>query len=145
MNAPFVDSLTVQRTFKAPRSKVFNAWKDPELVKLWLGGQQARKLHAEIDFRVGGAYRVEIQNPSGATYHLHGTYQEIDEPERIVFTWAFDTWDSAQDVTLVTVTFSEAEGQTNLTLTHERFRDVPTRDLHGEGWGVCFDRLENLL
>jgi uncharacterized protein YndB with AHSA1/START domain len=145
MTSPFVDALTVQRTFKAPRLKVFNAWKDPQLLQQWLGGQSLHKLYAEVDFRVGGAYRVEVQAPSGDTYNLHGTYQEISEPELIVFTWAFDNSNNARDATLVTVTFAENEGQTAMTLKHERFRDVPTRDSHHGGWEICFNRLEELL
>ena len=145
MTSPFVDALTLHRTFNAPRTKVFNAWKDPELLKQWLGGQQQQQLHAEVDFRVGGHYRVEVQSPTGNVFYVTGMYQEIDEPQRIVFTWAFDNAPRDIEATLVTVTFSEAAGKTDVTLTHERFRDVPTRQLHSDGWGACFDRIDKLL
>ena len=144
-SSPFVDVLTLSRTFNAPRQRVFNAWKDPELLRMWLGGHQHQKLFAQVDFRVGGHYSLDLMAPTGNVSRLQGTYQEIEEPHRIVFTWYISTPPTPEDVTLVTVVFAEQGTRTHVTLTHERFRDVPTRQMHGQGWEMCFGRLHTLL
>lgn len=143
MKSPFVNALLLQRHFKASRDSVFKAWKDPELLKLWLGGQKLKKITAIVDFRVGGEYHLDVQAPSGELFKLHGSYQEIIEPSRIVFTWLIGN--DLQEMTLVTVDLKEADGQTEMTLKHERFRDVPSRDMHQAGWENCFLRLDKLF
>lgn len=137
--------LNVQRTFNAPRSRVFEAWKKPELLRQWPGGNNLPALKAEIDFRVGGGYSLEVVTPAGTITRLAGEYQEIIEPQRIVFTWAFADWDGTPEWTLVTVQFSEQGSKITVTLKHEHLHDAKLVQLHREGWGRCFDRLEKLL
>ena len=98
-----------------------------------------------MDFRVGGQYSLDISAPTGDIYRLQGIYQEIDEPYRLVFTWDTSDPPSPENATLVTVVFTEQDGQTHVSLTHERFRDVPARVLHSQGWDMCFARLQDLL
>ncbi len=43
--------------------------------------------------------------------------------------------------TLVTVEFRERGEATEITLTHKRFPDEKTRDLHGAGWNSTFNCL----
>ena len=45
---------------------------------------------AEIDFRVGGAYRAMIKSEEHGENWFSGVYREIDKDKRIVFTFAWD-------------------------------------------------------
>ena len=47
--------------------------------------------------------------------------------------------------TLVTVTFEDKDGQTELTLRHESFDTEDACAAHGEGWGASLDRLGGYL
>jgi uncharacterized protein YndB with AHSA1/START domain len=100
---------------------------------------------AEVDLRVGGTYRVVMQSPEGDRHIASGTYQEVRPPERLVFTW---TWvEGGMDIgeTLVTVELEERGGQTELSLTHEKFPNEEARKNHFEGWSGSLDALEKLL
>jgi len=146
VKSPLVSELSLQRTFNAPRERVFRAWSDPELLKLWLGGHGVKSLHARVDFRVGGMYEMDMQVPTDAgIQRLCGIYQEIKAPEKLVFTWSWGDKYSADDATLVTVTFIENDGKTTMTLKHERFDSAPARDMHIKGWDMCVNRLVNLF
>lgn len=145
MTSPFVDALYVRRTFKASLDRVFSAWCDPTLLQQWLGGQHFTALAATVDFREGGMYHVDVRTPTGDTQHLCGMYQEINRPHRIVFTWGWGDSYSADDATLVTVDFVEKGGQTEMSLKHERFRDVVSRENHSKGWDRILPRIDDLL
>ena len=45
----------------------------------------------------------------------------------------------------MTVILAEKNGGTDLTLRHEAFADDQARDLHGQGWGMCLDKIAVLL
>jgi uncharacterized protein YndB with AHSA1/START domain len=95
-----------------------------------------------MDFRPGGEYRHAIRSADGTDYWMRGVYREIVEPDRIVFTFAWEE-DASQPIgeTLVTVTFEEHGGKTRLTFRQEPFDSAQQRDSHAEGWGECLDRL----
>ena len=52
------DELLITRTFDAPASVLFAVWSKPEHMKRWMGPTGFTCPVAEIDFRVGGAYRA---------------------------------------------------------------------------------------
>jgi uncharacterized protein YndB with AHSA1/START domain len=133
--------LAITRVFDAPRSLVFRVWSSPEHLMRWWGPKDFACTLAKTDFRPGGAWRTSIRSPEGTDYGASGVYREIDEPERLVFTFA---WDDS-DETLVTVTFQDHGGQTKLTFRQTPFDTVDSRDSHREGWGECLDRLEAYL
>ena len=54
--------LRVTRTFAAPREKVFRAWTDPQALKTWFAPSDKFATRIpELDLRVGGRYRIEMQ------------------------------------------------------------------------------------
>lgn len=145
MKSPLVHELVVNKTLNAPRERVFRAWSDPDLLKVWLGGQESQTRHVSVDFRVGGMYQVDMVTPAGDFNRLSGMYQEIEAPQKLVFTWSWGEDYSADAATLVTVILNENAGKTHMTLKHERFDNVPARDIHGQGWELCVNRLVKLL
>lgn len=136
-------SLTMNRTLNAPRDQVFQAWTDADIVSQWFAPRDdVKTIVHELDLRVGGRYRFEMLFPDPESFIVSGEYVEIDSPNRLIFTWAWDH--QKEDQTLVTVDFNEIETQTELVLTHEQFPDKARRDLHGEGWVSCLARLVTL-
>jgi uncharacterized protein YndB with AHSA1/START domain len=151
--------LQVRRRFDAPREQVFRAWIDPELLRQWLTGPGGRSPQAEVDARVGGEFRITMTSRAGALFarlpgrrsefvHMIGRYLEIDPPERLVFTmgWEdFPTVHMGRDASTVTVEFHEAEGGTEVVLTHERQPSRRIRAFHRYGWRGSLRNLEELL
>ncbi len=138
-------TLNLRRIFKAPRQKVFRAWTDPEELKKWWGPEGYATPSAEVDLRVGGKYRLGMRKlPNGEIFYLSGVYREVRPPERLVYTWRWES-EPAMGETLVTVEFREAGESTEVVLTHELFPTEKARDDHSRGWNGCLDRLARAL
>ena len=109
-------TIALRRDFDAPRELVFEAYTKPALLKRWYGPPGWSLVVCEIDFRVGGRWRFEMEKDSGAKMGFGGVYQEIVRPERIVSSEEFDDPWYQGDATS-TVTFVERSGKTTLTMT----------------------------
>ncbi len=134
--------LVITRTFDAPRTLLFKLWTDPEHMKHWGSPSDLTVPHYEADIRPGGTFRLCMRSPDGVEYWLRGTYREIDAPNRLVFTHAWDGDDGKPGPeTLVTVTFEDAGNKTKLTLHQTGFASKASRDGHREGWTSQLDAL----
>lgn len=132
--------LALTRWFKAPVAKVFRAWTDGAMLRRWFGPSDAMAVVvADVDLRVGGRYRLVLEEADGAHHRVGGVYRVIERDAKLVFTWA---WESTPErESLVTILFEPKDDGTLLTLIHERFADAPARDRHAGGWGRTLDRL----
>lgn len=140
-------ALVITRVFDAPRELVFKLWTDPTHTKRWMGPRGFSAPHLEQDLRPGGAWRTCLR-PDGGGRDLWqgGVYREIVEPERLVFTFAWDDANGRRGhETLVTVTFAEHHGKTTMTLRQATFETIENRDGHQGGWNSSFDRLGDYL
>ena len=138
-------TLSLTRTFAAPREKVFLAWTDPEELKKWFGPVGYSTLIAEVDLRPGGRYRLGIRKlPNGDIFYLVGMYREVRPPEKLVYTWFWES-EAEQGETLVTVEFRARGNSTEVIVTHELFLTEKARDDHDKGWNSCLDRLPEAL
>lgn len=144
-NAKPQHELVITRTFDAPRRLVFRAWTRPEHMVRWLGPKDFTAPSCTMDFRPGGAYRACIRSPDGKDYWMRGIYREIVEPERLIFTFAWEEEGERGRETLITVTFGEQGEKTRMTFRHAFFESVEERDSHHEGWSECLDRLAQFL
>lgn len=98
-----------------------------------------------MDLRVGGRFRLGMRKlPDGEIFYLAGTYREVRPPERLVYTWR---WESEPELgeTLVTVELRERGASTEVVLTHELFPSAEVRQQHERGWASCLDRLAKIL
>ena len=137
------DELLITRTFDAPASVLFALWSKPEHMKRWMGPANFTCPEAEIDFRIGGAYRAMIKSAEHGENWFGGVYREIERDRRLVFTFAWDNdGPSAGVESLVTITFEERDGKTVQTFHQKPFPDVESRDSHVGGWTEAFDKLE---
>jgi len=135
------------RVFDAPRRLVFKAWTDPKRVAQWWGPTGFTNPRCELDVRPGGAIRIDMRAPDGTVYPMSGVYQEIVEPERLVFTSiALDDAGNPLFENLNTVTFTEHAGKTTITLQTcvIKSTDKALQYLKGMeiGWSMSLDRLE---
>jgi uncharacterized protein YndB with AHSA1/START domain len=99
-----------------------------------------------MDVRVGGEWRRVMLSPEGVEYRARGIYREIVTPERLVFTYAWErNPEHPQHETLVTLTFANLGGKTELTLRQAVFETVAARDDHHGGWSSCLERFAEYL
>ena len=76
---------------------------------------------------------------------MHGVYREIAAPERLVFTFAWDTEGDLRDETLVTIGLADLDGKTEMTFVQTGFPTVADRDGHDEGWTSSFEDLTGFI
>src|SRR5689334_10504385 len=90
ITTPGERDIVVTREFDAPRDLVFLCYSKPELMRRWYGMPDWTTTECEIDFRVGGKYRVAQRSPDGYVLASQGIYTAIKAPERIEQTEYYD-------------------------------------------------------
>src|SRR4051794_25106220 len=126
---PSDTQILITREFDAPKELVYKAYTTPELVKRWWSAGRGEMTVADIDLRVGGGWRYVMVTEDGFEVAFHGEYRELVPNERIVSTEVYEAVPDAE--ALDTLTLSEAEGRTTLTLLVEHQRKEH-RDAHVE-------------
>lgn len=139
-------ALTVRRTYRADRERVFRALTDPTELTQWFSPEELTTPEATVDLKVGGAFRIVMQAPDGSRHIAVGTYREIRRPDRLVFTWR---WDSGmaeyKGDSVITVELLAKGDGTELVLTHEGFPDEAARTSHEKGWVSTLKHLDGVL
>lgn len=79
------NEIRMSRVFDAPRPLVWQVWTDPQHLARWWGPFGPENTRAEIDFRIGGEFRVLMKSPDGRVFPAAGEFLDIVEPERIVY------------------------------------------------------------
>lgn len=139
-------SLRMRRIFPASIDRVFRAWTSPEALRQWWGPPGHATPEAEVDLRPGGKYRLGMRKlPAGNIFYLSGTFVEVQPPERLVYTWAWERPDWEPEQTLVTVEFHARGDRTEVILTHELLPSQAELEAHTQGWQGCLDGLEQYL
>jgi uncharacterized protein YndB with AHSA1/START domain len=139
--------LAITRTFDAPRELVFKAWTDPKHLSQWWGPHGFTNPVCEIDVRPGGRILIHMRAPDGVEYPMHGRFEEIVEPERLVFTSGVKEADgSSRFEVRNTVTFLDAgPGKTEIRLRLDvvSATDNANANLAGAemGWAQTLERL----
>ena len=108
--------VVLTRVYDASRELVFRAWTEPARIAQWFGPRGFTCTTHEIDIRVGGRWRFDMDGPDGTRYPNRMVFLEIDAPKKIVFDHGSDVDDDPGRFR-VTVTFDEqSNGKTVLTL-----------------------------
>ncbi|HUQ91457.1 MAG TPA: SRPBCC domain-containing protein [Bryobacteraceae bacterium] len=140
------NAFRLQRRFKAPPEKVFRAWTDPQVLKRWWCPEGWTPAEMEVDLRAGGRYRIGMRRlTGGATVYVHGSFLQIDSPEKLVYTWRWENAFEGMPETRVTVRFAADGVFTLVMLTHENLPEIPVCLQHRSGWIAAWDRLETAL
>ncbi len=132
----------VERLILAPPERVFDAFLDPALVPLWFAPGLGPMTRVEVDARPGGRFHFDQRRQSGVVAHS-GTYEVIDRPRQLVFTWEVE---GSGGISQVSLDFVPHKGGTLVCVTHalgagfeayvERTEGGWTRMLEGLGHGL---------
>ena len=108
-------TIRITREFDAPRSKVFRAHTDPDLVRQWLGPRGLEMTVDRWECRTGGEYRY-IHSRDGEDFGFHGSLHEVRPDELIVQTFTYEGMPDS--VALEKVVFEDlGNGRTRLVAT----------------------------
>lgn len=162
------NAIIIERVFKAPVEKVWQAWTTPEEVQKWWGPEHFTAPSIKIDLRVGGKYVYAMHGPAGTQWdkdmYSAGIFKEIVPMQKLVVTDYFsDSEGNKADPTEhglsndmptemnVTITFQATpEGGTKLTLHYQKpeneaqFEAMQKSGMQ-EGWQSSFNKLAATL
>ncbi|HEX3211837.1 MAG TPA: SRPBCC family protein [Actinomycetota bacterium] len=122
---PGTHEIVITRSFDAPRDLVFKAFTDPEAVGQWWGLDSTETVVDQLEARPGGRWRFVGREGDGSEYGFHGVYHDLQDPERIVYTFEFEGMPG--HVLLETIVFEDQDGRTLMTDTSV-FQSVADRD-----------------
>jgi uncharacterized protein YndB with AHSA1/START domain len=137
-------AVGLDRVIAAPRSEVYRAWLDPELLARWMGPDDFSVTLATVDQRVGGRHEVEMVGLDGGHHTFVSTIDELLPDERIVLRFRFHP--DAEE-TLLTITLDDTDGGTALHLQHERITQAGELDGRSvnTGWSQTLAKLQALF
>lgn len=141
--------LVWERTFDAPRDRVWAALTDPERIPHWWGPHGTVAKVVAMDVRPGGEWRYVSQAPDRDDVPFMGEYLEVDPPRGFKWTFIVDLDGMRDHVGTETFELDEIDGRTKLT-ARSHFPSVD--DLEGAlstgmiGGGVeTWDRFAEML
>jgi glutathione S-transferase len=132
-------ALLVRRTIAANPERLFRAWTTASEFVRWWGPRGVICESADIDLCIGGAYRIANRLPDGGLVWISGTFEEIEPPHRLAFSWRVEP--GAEEVSRVVVTFQAVGEGTEVVVLHERIARQEVRQDHEQGWTGCLEGL----
>lgn len=133
--------LTLKKVVNATIEEVFEAFTNAEIMRTWFCPSEDMTVEVENHLKVGGTYSLNMYEPDGKVYNIVGEYLEIAPSEKLVFTWNNEFVEDS----IVTITFSEINLGTEITLIHDLFPDEEVKEIHSEGWTGLLNRASTLF
>jgi uncharacterized protein YndB with AHSA1/START domain len=132
VSTPSDREVLVKRSFDASVDLVWRAYTEPALMRRWLTAMPGWTMPVcEMTTQVGVKYRWRWRSEDGQEFGFTGEMLEVALHAKIVHTQAFDPGNLGQSMggepSIITVTFDEADGITNVT-TLMKFASQADRD-----------------
>jgi uncharacterized protein YndB with AHSA1/START domain len=144
---PDGEGFRTTRILDAPREAVWREWTDPEAFADWYGTAAAEVPVSTVsmDVRPGGEWRATMfAPPNRREINWRGSYHEVSEPERLVFTVTDDPEDDRFD--LVTVELTDlGDGRTEMVVEQRGWMTPEGYERAKQGWAGFFDRMAERL
>ena len=97
------------RLFRYPRTLMFRAWTEPELLARWWGPKGFTNTFDQFDLRPGGTWKFTMHGPEKGNYQNECVFFKIEEPTLIA-------WNRlSQPIFRVVATFEAEDRNTLLT------------------------------
>jgi uncharacterized protein YndB with AHSA1/START domain len=141
-------SLTLVRRIAARPSIVFEAMTTAEGVAAWYGPDDLPVVRAEMDARVGGAYRVHFRTLDGHDHEACGEFLEVVPPRRIVMSWRWAIGGAPEELgrtSRIEIDLTPIGNGTELTFTHAALSNEASAKSHTWGWTGALHKLVRLV
>jgi uncharacterized protein YndB with AHSA1/START domain len=128
-------AITVQTTIKAPLSKVWKLWSEPQHIIRWNNASDEwHTPSAKNDFVPNGrfVYRMEAKDGSFG-FDFSGVYDEIKDKQQINYT--------IDDGRKVAVNFTASGDETLVVQTFEA-EEINSSELQQQGWQAILDNFK---
>lgn len=150
---PESNQLIAERSFSAPKSKVWKYYTTAELLDKWWGPEPYKAVTKSFDFSEGGHWHYVMQGPEGDAHFCINTYKNINPEDSFTAHDGFanEDWSEKTDMpgSDWDISFTESDGMTHVrvVLTCASREDLQTLETMGmkEGFNQGLDQLEVLL
>lgn len=157
-----MEQLIIERTFDAPIEKVWDAFTNPEILKMWWAPPAMQNSFLSADVKEGGLFRYCFKmDEGGDEFWGRGIYAKLDKPNYLSYKDCFTdnegndvpssyygmTDSRSEEINEIFVEFFfSVDGEhTLLKMVGENpFDEQMTRDMT-DGWNGMFNNLVNTL
>ena len=139
--------LVVRRLIPAPRELIFDAFTSVDALASWFTPSTEIRLEIrEFSFEIGGHFRFRYHMPGDRHPTVCGTYEIIERPSHIVFSWVWQPPDPLENIPMrVQFAFDEKSDGTEVVVTHEQIPSDHACTIHQDGWEAALNSLETFL
>jgi len=139
------NKVELHRVFKAPVSRVFRAFSDPDALSYWMAPFGfLGKVHA-MDFKAGGTFKMSFTNFTNSKSHsFGGKYLEIKPNQLIRHTDKFDDPNLPGEMQ-VRIEFKEVICGTEIRITQENIPSIIPAEMCYLGWQESLIQLAQLV
>ncbi|WP_420334296.1 SRPBCC family protein [Roseibium sp.] len=139
--------LIVRRTIRAPRAKVFSAFRDADTLTQWFTPDPSITVEAlEFVFEQNGRFHLRYLMPDGRTPCVAGVFQEIEPSRFIEMTWEWQAPDPLENIPMsVSFRFLDVADGTEVVVIHEGIPSDQACTIHAEGWEATMKILQTFL
>ena len=139
------NSVSLHRVLTAAPEKVFRAFSDTTAFTSWLPPYGYLCVAQQMDFKVGGNYKMTFTNFStGKEMAFGGEYLEIKPNEFLKYSDKFDDPNLPGEM-MTTVTFNKVSVGTEIKITQEGIPSAIPIEMCYLGWQESLDKLKRLV
>lgn len=130
-------SVELDVMLHSPIEKVWTAITDSATLGKWM-------MFKTNNFQPTVGHMFQFRDAPGYDGVIDCEVKEVDEPNKLVYTWNTTGWDGQPHCTLVTITLSRAENGTALSLVQSGFKPEATQEFQGAqyAWSGMLDQLK---
>lgn len=134
------ESVVIDTQLNSPIDKVWSALTTSEILSKWM-------MFKSNTFKPELGHKFEFSGAQGYDQTIECEVTELDEPNKLAYTWSAPGVDGQQSETVVTFTLTETDGGTSLNLVQSGFRAEAKQELGGAkyGWTSMLSDLEKVL
>lgn len=126
--------IVLTRVFEAPRRMVWEAWTNPDQIRLWWGPKGFTSTIEVMDVRVGGVWRLVMHGPDGTDYPNESIFTAVVPYELLAYTMTGGRKGEPAVQMEKIATFEEEAGGTRVTL-RIMFASAEARDRNVREYG----------
>ena len=147
--------LVLERVVEVPPEKIWQAWTDPELLKMWFCPRPYMLTECEIEPRRGGKFRTVIESPEGEKHPGEACILEAVKNVRLTWTTMLSAGfrpaaSSNLELPFTAIIDLEVVPEGTKYMAVAVHPDDTVRQRHAEmefeqGWGIALDQMLELI
>jgi uncharacterized protein YndB with AHSA1/START domain len=139
------NKVQLHRVIKASPDKVFRAFSAPNAMAWWIPPYGFICTVQQMDFKVGGSYKMTFQNfTTGGKHSFGGEYLQIKPNEFLQYTNKFDD-PNLPDEMVTTIELNAVSCGTELTATQTGIPNIIPTEMCYLGWQESLEKLIKLV